>query len=325
MKKLLLSVFALAFYFNTNAQCSDLIISEYAEGANNNKALELYNPTQNAIALNNQYRLIRYNNGTGAAAGESNSQAMVNLGTHVIPAGATWVIVIDKRDAGQPCPGQECAVSAALQAVADTFLCPDYNVSYAMYFNGNDALSLQKTTDGGTTWNYVDIFGKIGDPSMVTGYGWSDVFPYDGSAPGSRIWTENHTLVRKPSVQQGVTTNPSNFIVNVEYDSLPNQTWTGLGSHTCTCPPVSVSEIDNSVSVKVFPNPINDNFFNLSATESIQKIEIYNVIGQAVITPSINKNNNFARIDTEGLNSGVYFVKASFNKNKSTVVKIIVQ
>lgn len=325
MKKLLLSVFALAIYSNSNAQCSDLIISEYAEGSNNNKALELYNPTQSAIALNNQYRLIRYNNGTGAAAGEANGQAMINLGTHVIPAGATWVIVIDKRDAGQPCPGQECAVSLPLQAVADTFLCPDYNVSYAMYFNGNDALSLQKTTDGGSTWNYIDIFGKIGDAAMVSGYGWSDVFPYDGSAPGSKIWTENHTLVRKSSVQQGVTTNPTNFIVNVEYDSLPNQTWTGLGSHTCSCPPASVNEIDNSVTVKVFPNPVNNNYLTVSATQAIQKIELFNVVGQTVLTPSINKNSSFTKIETDVLAPGVYFVKASFDKNKTTVVKIIIQ
>ena len=60
MKKLLLSVFSLASFITANAQCSDLFISEYSEGSNNNKAIEIYNPTQSAIALNNNYRLIRY-------------------------------------------------------------------------------------------------------------------------------------------------------------------------------------------------------------------------------------------------------------------------
>lgn len=321
MKKLLLSVLALAIYSNSNAQCSDLIISEYAEGSNNNKALELYNPTQNAIALNNQYRLIRYNNGTGAAAGEANSQAAVNLGAHVIQPGEAWVIVIDKRDPAGT--GQEIQADPALQAVADTFLCPDYNVSYAMYFNGNDALSLQKTSDGGSTWSYVDIFAKIGDAAMTTSNGWSDMFPYDGSA--GALWTLNHTLIRKANIQQGVTTNPTTFNVTVEWDSLPRDTWTNLGTHSCTCPPASVSEIDNSISVKVFPNPVTDEYITVSAAQTIQKIELFNVIGQIVLTPTINKNSTFTKIESEGLTPGVYFVKASFDKNKTTVVKIIIQ
>ncbi|MBL7889336.1 MAG: hypothetical protein JNL24_07280, partial [Bacteroidia bacterium] len=53
MKKLLLSVFAFASAIIANAQCTDLIISEYVEGTSNNKALEIFNPTPNAISLNN--------------------------------------------------------------------------------------------------------------------------------------------------------------------------------------------------------------------------------------------------------------------------------
>ena len=140
MKKLLLSVFALTAFISINAQnCGDIFISEYVEGTSNNKALGIYNPTIYPINLNGNYRLIRYNNGTSAASGEANSQAQINLGNHVLAPGEEWVIVIKLIDASQPCPGQTCAVDAALQAVADTFLCPDYNVSYSMYFNGNDA------------------------------------------------------------------------------------------------------------------------------------------------------------------------------------------
>jgi hypothetical protein len=318
MKKLLLSVFALASYASVNAQCNDLIISEYTEGSNNNKAIELYNPSMMPIALNNNYRLIRYNNGTGAAAGESNAQAAINLGTHIMQPGEAWVITIDKRDAGAACPGQECAVATGLQAVTDTFLCPDYNVSFTMYFNGNDALSLQKTTNGGSTWSYVDIFGKIGDPSMVTGYGWSDEDPYDGSAPGSVEWTENHTLIRKANVMQGVTSNPTDFIVDQQWDSLPNQTWTNLGTHNCSCP-VGIKEIDNTVRVSVYPNPAN-NYITLDAAERISSISIFNVIGEEVAIQTVNKSQ-VSNINIENLPKGVYILKATFNSNKSTVVR----
>ena len=217
-----------------HSQCNEIFISEYVEGTNNNKAIELYNPSSNAIALNNNYRMVRYNNGTTAAAGEANPQAMINLGTHVMQPYSTWVIVLDRRDTTQT-SGTNMVVAAGLRAVADTFLCYDYNVSYTMNFNGNDALSLQKTSNGGATWNYIDIFGMMGDAAMVSGFSWSDQAPYDGSA--GAWWTLNHTLIRKPSVSSGVTVNPSpEFIVTTEWDSLSVDTWSNLHTHICNCP-----------------------------------------------------------------------------------------
>jgi hypothetical protein len=318
MKKLLLSVFALSAFTFANAQCSDLIISEYAEGSNNNKALELYNPSNSAIALNNNYRLIRYNNGTGASAAEANSQTMINLGTHVMQPHEAWVIVIDKRDPAGT--GTEIPVDLALQAVADTFLCPVYNDSYTMYFNGNDALSLQKYN--GSTWNYVDIFGKIGDAAMTTSNGWSDMFPYDGSA--GALWTLNHTLKRKSTVMTGVTTNPTTFIVTTEWDSLPNNTWTGLGSHTCACPIASISEIDNQVNVSVYPNPVAGGTLTIEAGAEISAVEIHNLIGQRVLADAGKKSQQL-QISTDGLQKGIYTVTVFFADKSKTIKKITIQ
>ena len=326
MKKTLLSLSLITLALVGKAQnCSELFISEYVESTNNDKALEIYNASPNAISLNNNYRLVRYNNGTGAAAGEANSQAMVNLGNPTIQSGQTYVIVLDKRDASQPCPGQECAIDTALENRADVFLCPNYNISHSMYFNGNDAISLQKFN--GTTWNYVDLFGMMGDPAMLCDCTyWSDAFPYDGTA--GTWWTKDHTLVRKSTVQQGITTNPSpQFIVTTQWDSLPENTYTGLGTHTCSCPigTASINDIDNTVSVKVFPNPSNNSFFTVSATEAIKAVEVYNVIGQNVISENGLNNDKALKIETQGLPAGVYFVKAFFDNNKITVVKLSIQ
>jgi len=320
---LLLTTITIAFAVTTNtakAQCADIFISEYAEGANNNKAIELYNPTPNAINLGNKYRLVRYNNGTSAAAGEANAQASINLGTHTIPAYGTWVIVIDKRDPNGT--GQEIAVDAALQAKADTFLCPDYNISYAMYFNGNDAVSLQKQASSGANWEYVDIFAKMGDAAMTTSNGWSDQFPYDGSA--GEIWTLNHTLVRKHTVKTGVMVNPTTFNVTVEYDSLPNNTWTGLGSHTCDCFTSSVNSNDkNFGQVKLYPNPSSNNYFNVSATEAINLVQVYNTLGQLVLEEKAANNEKAMKVTSENLNKGTYIVKVKFN-NEHTVSTLLI-
>ncbi len=322
MKKLLLSVFALALYSAANAQCNELFISEYVEGSSNNKALEIYNPTPNAIALNNNYRIVRYRDGASSAAAEATVEVIQNLGTHVIPSRGAWVIVLDKRDAAQPCPGTECAVDLALQAVADTFLCPVYFTNNAMYFNGNDAMSLQKFN--GTSWNYVDIFGMMGDAAMVSGVAWSDAFPYDGSA--GAWWTINQTLFRKSTVTQGVTSNPSpEFIVTTQWDSLPQNTFDSLGSHTCSCPVASITEIDNSVSISVFPNPTNLENVTISATEAIISAQVMNGIGQIVIMNQGNKNDKIMTLETAELSKGVYFVKVSFEKGKSTVAKLSIQ
>ncbi len=214
-------------------------------------------------------------------------------------------------------------VAPALIATADTFLCYDYNVSYTMNFNGNDAISIQKTADGGTTWTYVDIFGMMGDAAMVSGSSWSDQFPYDGSV--GAWWTLNHTLIRKASVTGGVTTNPSpEFIVTAEYDSLPEDTWTNLHFHNCVCY-TGVNEIDNSVSVNVYPNPSHADYAYVSAGEPIEMIEVYNVIGKKVFTKQGNKSSSKMIIETSALAKGIYIVKASFAKNKTTTVKLSVQ
>lgn len=323
MKKLLLSIFALTAYVGVNAQCNELFISQYVEGTGNNKALGIYNPTPNPINLNSQYRLTRYNNGTDSTTAFGNTQASTNLGNHVIPAGKEWVLVIDLVDPAGTGQNAPCAV--ALQQKADTLLDPDYNTGYAMYFNGNDALSIQKSTDGGTTWHYVDIFGKIGDPAMVTALSWSDQDPYDGSV--GTFWTKDHTLIRKHTVKQGVTVNPSpnEFIVTTEWDSLPKNTFDSLGIHRCDCPTAGINEIDNSVSVKIFPNPSNDNYFQAVSTEAIEVIEVFNSIGQIEIRKEGNKFNKQMLVETSQLAKGMYFVKMSFSKNRTTVVKLSIQ
>lgn len=318
MKKLLFSFLAASSILSLQAQCDKIFISEYIEGSSNNKALEIYNPSLNPINLNNEYRLVRYNNGTSAAAGEINVQASINLGAHIIGPNEAWVIVIDQRDPGGS--GQTAPVDAALEMVADTFLCPDYNVSYAMYFNGNDALSIQRFN--GTSWEYIDIFGKMGDAAMVTSQGWSDQFPYDGSA--GAIWTKDHGLVRKPNVMGGVTTNPSTFIVTTQWDSIPEDVFSGLGTHTCNCP-VGINEINNRVEVNVFPNPIADGNVSLVAGENIQQIEWIDLLGKVNETISFNGTTNSILLSTEGFAPGVYFIKAYFSENRISIIKVIVQ
>ena len=303
MKKnlLLLSFFTATFSFAQN--CSQLFISEYVEGSGNNKALEIYNPTASAIDLSG-YRIERFSNGSGTSA----SGGVLNL-SGSIAANSAFVIANGQITTTTSSP----ACDPILQAMANQL---DGVYPAPTYMNGNDAIAL---FNGSTM---IDILGKTGDASMTSSSGWGDEFPYDGSV--GEVWTENHTLVRKASVQIGVSANPSSFIVSNQWDSLPQNTWSNLGTHVCSC--ISgVSDLANSISFAVYPNPSADGFFSISSSESIEFIDVVNILGQVVISEKKSSNTKFSTIDSSLLTKGIYSVRLYFSDASVAQANIIIQ
>jgi hypothetical protein len=297
MKKLLLSFVASISFLTINAQCNELFISEYVDGTGNDKALEIYNPTMNTIDLNG-YTIHRYSNGstTSTAGG-----VLTLSGT--IGSGFTFVIVNGQTTGSTSSP----AASPALQAMANLL---DGPYPAPTYMNGDDALTLEKN---GVK---VDIFGKIGEDPGVS---WTNQPPYTDVA-GAYI-TKDHTLQRKASVMQGVTVNPSQFNALAQWDTLPKNTWTGLTWHSCACP-VGIKEIDNNFAVIIYPNPANAGNVNISSTELIKTVQIFNVVGQQVFSQKINGSSKSLSVQTDLLSKGVYTVKVVFENDKSTVTKL---
>ena len=111
-------------------QTDNLLITEYVEGSGNNKALEIYNGTEDFIDLGS-YTIERYANGTTTPV----SIALQSVG---LDAGETWVIAHPLAD-------------PAVLASADQ---TDGNIN----FNGDDALVL---VFAGT--QVVDSFGRVGE------------------------------------------------------------------------------------------------------------------------------------------------------------------
>jgi len=154
----------------TGASEGTLFISEYIEGTSSNKAIEIYNPTSSAINLQN-YRVAYANNGGDWSR------------WHVLPntdlnSEDVWVLAADAAD-------------ALVLAQADE----QFSYPSVVHYNGNDAIALEITTDGGTSWTIIDI---IGDPVVDPGTGWD--------VAGTTNGTAEHTIVRKyPSVTTGNT------------------------------------------------------------------------------------------------------------------------
>ena len=321
MKNISSLIFAAFLISGINAQnCTDLFISEYIEGSYNNKAIELYNPTNEAIDLS-KYSLSRWSNG------QTTPLNTILSGT--IEANDAFVIALDKRDPNGE--GYEAplwngyyvftdSISGLLDSIytdednlmgrVDLFICPNYEDG-TMYFNGNDAVTLETSTG-----DILDIIGKIGEDP---GEAWGD--------ENDAYWTKDQTLIRKASVTGGFVydaTQPYSFDPTLEWDSLPQNTFTELGQHTCNCTDdMSINEFESVITL--YPNPNKSGLLNIESTSPIQEINIYNLIGQSVFSKNFQGVMLKESITIDPSLNGVYFMSVKLENNKRSLKKLIVK
>ena len=319
MKRMLLVLGTVVSSMTFAQDCSDLFISEYVEGWSNNKALEIYNPTNATINLS-EYMVIRYSNGSTAATA---ANAIQLVGT--VDAYDVHVAVLEKLDPLGT--GQEAPVWDSLQVRADEFYCPDYGISNAFYFNGNDAVVLAKgNVNDIQNSQLIDVFGKIGEDPGVA---WTADFPFTGL--GAEI-TKDHSMIRKSGILHGET-NPtiSYFDPLLEYDSIPAVVdiggltygnWFSLGEHTCDCAFSGTEEIVAKTKVNVFPNPTSGQFY-VNGAADYSSIVVINALGQQVV--SVSNNTNAVLEFDLGKRHGVYFVKLTDQSENTIVKKVIVK
>lgn len=309
MKTNLLFVVALLAGANVQAQdCSELFISEYVEGIYNNKALEIYNPTNGSINLS-QYMVIRYSNGSTSAA----SNNAISL-TGTLASKDVHVAVLDKRDPNGM--DLEAPVWQDLQDKADEFYCPVYATNDAFYWNGNDAIVLAKGSPSNIAGAViVDVYGKVGqNPGSASDpeNGWSTLFPYtSGNGDGVSV---DHSSIRKSSILKGRTNPTAIFDPLAEWDSIPavyddgTGTWVGnwatLGNHQCACGNASVEVTDAEPFVQIYPNPTTGNFAVFGAN-SFVKMSVFNSVGQEIV--NMTELNMIQEVTLDG-QRGVYFV-----------------
>ncbi|HSV86687.1 MAG TPA: ExeM/NucH family extracellular endonuclease [Levilinea sp.] len=94
------------------------------------------------------------------------------------------------------------------------------------WFNGDDAVVLRK----GTT--VLDVIGQVGlDPGTEWGAG--------------LVSTADNTLRRKSAVCQGDPNGANAFDPSIEWDGFSVDTFSGLGTHTANCTPLSTLSIDD--------------------------------------------------------------------------------
>lgn len=338
MKKLYLLIIALVIAGQLSAQdCSDLFFSEYVEGWNNNKAIEIYNPTPNVITFTDAYRLIRWSNGSTIA--DQDIQYVLPLVGDIQPYQAL-VIIQDTTF-----PGQDTMVWAGLRAKADYLAPADYEAGTqgcrVVFWNGDDAVSLQKLS--GTEWVDIDILGEIGvRPLNWAGEtspagAWTDTPPY-WRGEGAYL-TQNQSLVRKPGIRHGIDRvamnhygdtltggYPNSFNAMVQYDSLPANFFDSLGHHTCDCQSIGINDHGNQKQIQAFPNPVTGNQVTLKASEPIESVEVFTILGERIWSLKLIANTTAAVIDiTPAMRNSLLMVQVRTKADHVITKKIVVR
>lgn len=346
MKKVLL--FAVLFVAAVQVQaqnCSHLIISEYVHGNNNNRAIEVYNPTSSPVDLTNYY-IGRYSNG----AASLNADQIVELTTSPVTLQPyeTFVVVTEKLDyvngTGFEAPiwngyetidmngdivfnsnGEPERDSAVytnendLYSRADNFICPVYNVNQTLYHNGNDAMVLMDApTPGASGENILDAVGVIGENP---GDAWED---------NNGNWmTRRATLVRKPSIQQGkvAVTGVDTFAYG-DWEVFTSNTFVNLQSHDCVCDPSFVGANNVEVAAadfRIYPNPALNGFVTINGSESVERLTVTNTLGQQVRFMEFTNNATEQRVWLRNLEPGMYVLTAEFANGQMATQKLMIQ
>ena len=284
-------------------------MSEVCEGSGNNKGIEFFNPTDAPIDLS-VYRIQRWANGVFAVSDETQL-------TGVIPALGTWVLVNGQTE-DVPLGGGSVSpfCDPIMQALADQLDNPYPAPTYA---NGDDAFVLVK--DGPNGEIIVDIFGKPGEDP---GTAWTDdeANGFIDVGDGATWMTRDQTLRRKFDVGAGVTSIPLVFDTSLEWDTLPINTWDGLGQHTCLCGTTAVQE-NNDLKLDVFPNPTTDEIF-IQSNSGLGVVRVFNINGEQSAVKDCG-NNTSLKMDASNWANGVYFIQVENGSKSAFAHRIVVQ
>lgn len=363
MSKTLLFLCGLIFSTGVLAQ-TDLFFSEYIEGSGNNKALEIYNPTNKGIDLT-KYYVARFSNGKTTYTLGGITQLKGTIEPY-----KTFVLVNGQTTSTDTSP----ACDPVLQGMANQL---DIPYPSPTHMNGNDAIALLKTESGKLTDALpVDLIGEIGLGSKIEyEEGWapfsdtiitytiSDVKYYhtildyiikakDDSKKASYgpywlAWTQDHTLRRKYDVYEGVKENPTPFNVSLEWDTISiageginsetgekytfrkyKDIWDGLGKHECivTEPnfPNNVDKTQRTQMVKVYPTLVKNQSITIESSLLITDIVVFNLNGEVVLRHLVEPTKN-VELKLTTLKSGMYLVQTHTVEQTQRVIQIVIE
>ena len=363
MKKTLLFLSFLFCATFLSAQCEDLFFSEYVEGYANNKSVEIYNPTPDAINLSG-YSLVRFSNGSTAA----NDQKYIQLPDVMLDPYDVYIVTVDLTDMSQwnsqfdkPVWNGTNVIDTLFDAVTgdplldslgNVIMGPQYEMGSAIFdptlydekydLQGKTDIFLCPDYDTNNTmyFNGNDAVAIIKGTDTTDPTKLIDVIGVIGEDPESTIgedawvdangyWlTKDRSLVRNPDVTGG-----RYELSDVLYQSggtFTGEGWTSYPKNDFShleshdCVCSITSTSDlNQVDFKMYPNPTNG-LLTIEAEENMYGLNVYNLIGQQVMNKAFN-GAGVVSVNLEDLTPGLYTVNLTFADNKVSIQKLIVE
>lgn len=360
-----------------HAQGTELFFSEYNEGAHqmgqpyggtanssgNERALEIFNPTNNTVNLN-PYSVRRYSNGdTFIFQEEKVFRGNATVSTNSMSPRTTFVIAC----------GQ--ATLPAIVSAANQF-CSPYTTDPAtsstvivgggpIYFSGDDAMALVRypTTAGTGTGVIVDLIGVIGErpqlQSCLPGGNWSGTNPLDGTGTSAIfVASANQSITRRATVQTGIRTIPAaqnvpascpparavgGYNIADEWTMYstafngPNgasnpagQRYDQLGNHTDYTGPFGTYQAVLSTlgkfdsNISVYPNPAHGTATVEIKDAKVGSVTVLNNLGQRISAEAKGQGQEKLQLNISALKPGLYFVQILSADGQTKIYKELV-
>lgn len=162
-----------------------------------------------------------------------------------------------------------------------------FDVAHKRYSSASDRLKVQASTNCGSS--YSTLYNKSGAALATAGSSSSQYIPSSDSQ-----W-------RTETVDLSSVKSSNEAIVRFQFVSgYGNVVWI---DNVRIVEGTGVEEVENS-AISIYPNPAN-NVLNITSSESIDQVVVYNVAGQVVMT----ENGNVQSMNISNLASGSYIVR----------------
>ncbi|MCF7923907.1 MAG: lamin tail domain-containing protein [Candidatus Izimaplasma sp.] len=244
----------------TEAETS-LFISSYIDGGNDNsnRAIEIYNPTDSAIDLND-YHLVIYSNGS---------------------YDVTYRIDFDEVDL---LPGEVYVI--AHEDSEATILAETDLSSVDLLFDGNDTIQLRYKND-----TYIDTIYQIGNRDFVMN---DEVFVRNPDVQvGSRSYVFNEWVGFVPDYHEVLGAHPTDIPEKIEFVFIPREFDHELGGMT-EVELLSINDGDTAGFTEGFDGAERVRFLGVDTPETYPVVDDWGLEAKAYTTLILNyaKNNN---------------------------------
>ncbi len=193
----------------------------------------------------------------------------------------------------------------------------------------NDQGALMKSTNRGKTW--TKLLSESNGLSPGSGVFSATINPNNPNqmfvtTTRDGLWMSNNINAATPILTQ-VSNFQFGFPMRVLFNPYnTSEMWVttfGNGVHVGTLSTVGINEVTQNENLQVYPNPTNGVVTIVVESEKLKvesKLEIYNVMGQEILSVPLNPQTERYTLNTSTWQQGVYILSVNGRVNRKLVV-----